>query len=248
MRISPKCFSSIDSACSVPWISLWSSTIISRTCFELVRSLVFVTFSKGGGLDVFLPQSRSICLSTVARLTDAEFCVYCLSLQTRPITVTPNWYCSSQSSSSFPKMMFIGWKAAGTLHPMSRPVSTTERCCLLSAIWDRCFHWLALRYVCNILMWSGVVFSWVCKRDFGWCIFIFLESWIDGSITFLVLIEFVPTTVLTCRSTSGVSTSSYSSKGSARVWARIWSLGDNFPSISRMAIMYLSFLSIWSQS
>ena len=39
----------------------------------------------------------------------------------------------------------------------------------------------------------------------------------DGSITFLVLIEFVPTTMLTCRSISGVSTSSCSSKGSARV-------------------------------
>ena len=113
---------------------------------------------------------------------------------------------------------------------------------------DRCFHWLSWRYVCNILMWSGVVFSWVCKRDFGWCIFIFLESWMDGSITFLVLIEFVPTTLLTCRSTSGVSTSSCSSKASARVWARIWSLGDNFPTISGRAIMYLSFLSIWSQS
>ena len=126
-------------------------------------------------------------------------------------------------------MTFIGWKAAGTLHPMSRPISTSERCCLLSAIWDRCFHWLAWRYVCNILMWSGVVFSWVCKRDFGWCIFIFLKSWMDGSITFLVLIEFVPTTLLTCRSTSGVSTSSCSSKASARVWARIWSLGGQFP-------------------
>ena len=108
--------------------------IISRTCFGLVRSLVIVSFSKGGGLDVSLLRSRRVSFSTVTRLTDAEFCVRCLSLQKRPVMVRPNLYCSFQGSSSFPKMTFIGWKAAGTLRPISRPISTSERCCILSTM------------------------------------------------------------------------------------------------------------------
>lgn len=70
-------------------------------------------------------RSKSIALSTVTRLTEAALGVGCLSLHTRPIIIQPNLYCSAQGSSSFPKMTFIGWKAAGTFRPMSRPISTS---------------------------------------------------------------------------------------------------------------------------
>ena len=70
-------------------------------------------------------RSKSIALSTVTRLTEAALDVGCLSLHTRTIIIQPNLYCSAQGSSSFPKMTLIGWKAAVTFQPMSRPVSTS---------------------------------------------------------------------------------------------------------------------------
>ena len=46
---------------------------------------------------------------------------------------------SSQTCTALPRALhlfriFIGWEAAGTLRPMSRPISTSERCCILSAM------------------------------------------------------------------------------------------------------------------
>ena len=68
---------------------------------------------KGEASNISSP-SRSVSLSTVTRFTETVLDIGCLSLQTRPIIVQPNLYCSAQGSSSFPEITFIGWKAAGT--------------------------------------------------------------------------------------------------------------------------------------
>ena len=85
---------------------------------------------KGEASDIS-SRSRSVSLCTVTRFTETVLDIGCLSLQTRPIIVQPNLYCSAQGSSSFPEITFIGWKAAGTFRPMSSPISTSgEEFCL----------------------------------------------------------------------------------------------------------------------
>ena len=110
---------------------------------------------KGEASDIS-EQSRRVSLSTVTRLTETGLDVGCLSLQTRPITVQPKLYCLAQGSSSLPEIMFIGWKAAETFQPMSSPMSTSGRRGILSAMWDRCFHFLATLGVAMSLCDAGM--------------------------------------------------------------------------------------------
>ena len=177
---------------------------------------------KGCVPGVSIARSRSVSLSTITRFTEAGVGCEGWFLHTRPIIVQPNLYCSAQGSSSWPDMTFIGWKAAGTFQPMSRPISTSGRCCILSAMWDKCVHWLATRGVA-ISSWEAGMYSREYANGILIGVYSLSMSWMNNPATFLVLIVFEPTIVLTCRSTSSASTSSWSSKVSEMNTSVDWS-------------------------
>lgn len=118
-------------------------------------------------------RCKSIALSIVTRLTEAALGVGCLSLHTQPIIIKPNLYCSAQGSSSFPKMTLIGWKAAGTFRPMSRPISTSGGAVSCPQCEINVFTgWLIGVWRCPRVK-RGDVLSLVRKRNFDRYITIF---------------------------------------------------------------------------
>lgn len=136
--------------------------------------------------------------------------------------VRPNLYYFAQGSSSFPKMTLIAWKAAGTFRPISRPISTSGWCRILSATWDQWVHWLA--------PWGVAMSSWeagMYSRKYASRTLIGAQPlpvfWVDNPLVFLVPIVFEPRIVLTCRCTSGASISSCCSKVSGIKTSEDWS-------------------------
>ena len=111
-------------------VELHHFAYLSRVCevFEFIR------FLNGGVVGTSSQRSRSISLSTVTQFTMAALVLECLSLHTRAIIVQPKLYSSAQGSSLFPELTLIGWKAAGSFRSISRPISTSRRCCISAAM------------------------------------------------------------------------------------------------------------------